>query len=160
MRDIVERQVFRREYLVPVQARYGGLSRGQHPEVVFLVVVHLLAEAGQVSAGLNGVPVDHIGQIYFGVSMPLDVHIYHERNQRALKLCSKATENEEARAGEPNAAFEVHYAQVLGDVPVRLRLEVEGWEVADSFDLDVCRLIGADRGGFVRDVRDLEHESV
>lgn len=68
--------------------------------------------------------VDEQRRLDFGVA-PLHGAIQKERDERSLQACAVASVKRKARARHLCAAFEVDQAVLLGEVPMRLRREVE-----------------------------------
>ena len=81
-----------------MQARDGRLRGGNHPEVIFVVVVHLPFEVGQVAAGPDSVTVDDERQVHFPVTVLVYVEIDHPRDEGALKLGRLPAEDKEPRS--------------------------------------------------------------
>jgi len=78
-----------------VQAGEGHLRGGNHPKVLFHVMIEVVGELGQLTAGEQGVCFYHEGQVFFGVTLA-GVQIQHPGNKGALEACACAAQDVKA----------------------------------------------------------------
>ena len=71
--------------------------------------------------------------------MTRSVNIEHERNQGAFEFRARAFQNLKARAADFHASLDVENAQFFADFPVRFRLEIELFWLAEFADFDIFR---------------------
>ena len=124
--DVADGQRRAVEDLVAVEVRDGHLGGRDPPEVLLGVVVQVLAELRQVARADEALAPHHVRRVDLDVAVLLRVQVEHVRDERALQPRAPALEHVEARARDLHAALEVDDAELRAEVPVRLRLEVEG----------------------------------
>ena len=59
MGNVITRQLVRRDYLITVQTGNGDFRRGYKPQVVFVVMVEIVAELGEVARPFHCFLFDH-----------------------------------------------------------------------------------------------------
>ena len=91
------------------------------------------------------------------------VLIQHEGDERALETGAGAAEHVEAALGQLHAALEIDDVQGRPQIPMGLRLEALGGEIAGrapAAHLGIVVLVLAHRRGGVHHIRNGEHERV
>ena len=97
---------------------------------------------------------------HLGVAVLAGVQLEHEVGQRALEAGQRAPQHDEARLGHPGGALEIHQAERLADLLVRLGREGELSRPTPAAHFDVLVLGLARRHRRVGHVRDLEEEAL
>ena len=153
-----EREVSGLEDLAGMQVRHGDF-RGRNQVVVGpgeLEEVRLELRKLPGTEQALGVHDDRRQDLRIAPLARVEVH--HERDQGPLEKGAGAFQNGEPRPCELRGALEVEDAELLAELPVRLRCEGERRGLADDPFDPVGRLVPADRHRGMRQVRDLGRE--
>src|SRR5262245_25708273 len=131
VRRVANRQLAAVEDLAAVQVReryFGGWNEIEVPLAGDLEEV--LLELRQLAGAGQRRGVRHKRRLDFAVAMLTRVQIEHEVDERAGEARARAAQHREARAGELRAALEIDDTERRPQIPVGLRLEVEGAKLA------------------------------
>jgi hypothetical protein len=140
--------------LVAVDVRDRHLCGGIQEQVVLADVVHVRFQLGQLPGAVQRGAPDDVRRRHLGVAVVAHVEVEHERDQRPLQPRAHAGEQQEARARDLRRPLEVQQAERRGQVPVRLRGEVELADRAPGADDLVLRRVRSRRHRRVRQVGD------
>ena len=156
----VFRQLGLLERFARVEVRERHFGGRDEPEVVVRAAVEVLGELRKLARAGHRLRVDERRRLYLGEAVLRRVEVEHEVHKPALEPRARALEDGEAALGELDAAFEVHDAERLAELPVRLRLKIELARLAPAAHLYVVVLVLALRHARMRHVRQLERELV
>ncbi len=147
------------ERVVAVQAHERDLARADEEQVVLLHLVRLLATEREIARPLHRA-LEHHDRRDHELEPARHEHVDREARDRELEERAIAGERVRATARELSRTLLVHEAEVVHQIDVILRLELELARRADLADLDVVLFALADRDLGPRDARHAEHELV
>ena len=118
----------------------------------------ILLELRQVAGAAQRRGVHEKRRLDLGIAMLTGVELEHEVDQRARQPRARADQHREPRAGHPRGALEIENPERGTEIPMRLRLEVEGPRLAVAAHFDVVGGARAARHAGVRNVRQRHHQ--
>ena len=133
-----------------VAGHFGGGD-----QVEALLALHaeqIRFELRQLARALQRGRADEIRHVQLGVAVLARVQVEHELRQRAMQARNAAAHDREARAGNLRGGFEIEAAELLAELDVILRREVELARLAASAHFDVGGFVAAVGHGLVQRV--------
>ena len=151
-----EREEFLGEDLVDETADHGVFAGADEIEVFALDLVHHGVHFGEAHDAGDDVTADHEGRHAVGEAA-VDHEVAGVGEDAGVQARDVADEVVEAVAGHAAGAVQVDAAEALHDVGVVRDLEIGHEGLAETFQLDVFRVVLSDGHGGVDDVRDDHH---